>query len=298
MSFRRSRYFLGEAFRGLVRNRLMSVASILTVASCMLIVSVFYTLTSNIDFFLHRLEGTIGITVFIHDHVSAEMIGQIHENLWNIEHVTLVLYVSHDDAFDSFAASLEDPTILEGIPPETFQRSFNLEISNIRYHDSVAASLEEMVYMGIDHIRQDQNIVRMVYNASNMVRWVSMGLILILAGVSIIIITNTIRITVNARHTEINIMKYVGATDWFIRWPFLIEGILIGVLGSLIPVILVWSGYSHVIRAIQNSMPIIEFIEFRPGHEIFIILFPFVLFLGAIIGAIGSGMSIRKHLHV
>ena len=298
MSFRRSRYFFGEAFRGLIRNRLMSIASILTVASCLLVVSVFYTLAANIDFFLQQLEGNIGMAVFIDNDVSYDDMRIIHEQLLAIEHVTSVGYVSHEDAFLEVIARHEDPSILEGIPPETFPRSFNIEISDLRYHDVVTSEIEGLVHLGIERIRQDQNIAHMVIAVSNMIRWVSAGLILILASISIIIITNTIRITVNARQTEINIMKYVGATDWFIRWPFLIEGILIGIIGSIIPVILVWTGYAQVIRMAYEGLPLIEFIEFRPGREIFVFLFPFVICLGAVIGTIGSGTSIRRHLHV
>jgi len=298
MSFRRSRYFLGEAFRGLIRNRLMSIASILTVASCLLIVSVFYSLAANIDFLLHQLEGAIGIAAFVDDEVDAAGLRELHERILEIDHIVSVLYISHQEAFDSFISSLEDPRILEGVPPENFPRSFTVEIRDIRYHDYVASQLTRLFDMGIYHITQNQNVALMIINISNMVRWVSMSLILILTLVSIIIITNTIRITVNARHAEINIMKYVGATDWFIRWPFLIEGILIGIIGSLIPVAVVWAGYSRVVRMVQEGMPLIEFIEFRAESEIFFYLFPFVIFLGALIGAIGSGTSIRRHLHV
>lgn len=298
MSFRRLRYFIGEAFRGLVRNRLMSVASVLTVASCILIVSVFYCLAVNIDFFLQQVEGNIGITVFVYDEVDAVGLQVLHEELLALDHIVSVRYISHQQAFDSVAAQFDDPSILEGIPPENFHRSFNIEIRDLRYHDLVTIQLEELAPLGIERVRHDQNIARMVMAVSNMVRWVSMGLIFILGVVSIIIITNTIRITVNARQAEINIMKYVGATDWFIRWPFLMEGILIGIIGSLLPVVAVWTGYPQVVRIVQEGMPLIEFIEFRPGHEIFIFLFPFVVFLGALIGAIGSGTSIRKHLHV
>lgn len=298
MIFRRLRYFLGEAFRGLVRNRLMSVASILTVSSCLFIVSVFYALAANIDFFLAELEGTIGMAVFVYNDVDAGGLQAIHEELLAIEHITNVRYISHPAAFETVLEQLDDPAILEGIPPETFPRSFNIEISDLRYHDEVAARIEALIHLGIERIRMDQNIAHMIIGISNMIRWISIALIAVLAVVSIVIITNTIRITVNARHEEINIMKYVGATDWFIRWPFLIEGILIGIIGSLLPVAILWTGYDHVIRALQDGMPLIAFIEFRPGLEIFIILFPFVMCMGAMIGAIGSVISIRKHLHV
>ena len=298
MTFGRSQYFISEAFRSLVRNRLMTVASILTVASCLFVVSIFYTLASNIDLFLHGLERDIGITVFIADDVDAESISELDERIRNIDHVLSVIYISRQQALEEMKVLLGDPEILLGISSDIFPRAFNIELEDLRYHDAIVADLEALASLGIDQIQQNHNIVRSIITISNMVTWVSWILILILAGVSIIIITNTIRITVNSRQTEINIMKYVGATDWFIRWPFLIEGILIGVIGAVIPIAIIWLGYGPIIAAVQEGLPLIEFIEFRAGHEMFVILFPFVLSIGALIGAIGSGTSIRKHLHV
>ena len=298
MSFGRPKYFFGEAFRSLFRNRLMTVASILTVASCLLVVSVFYSLATNIELFLQTLERNIGITVFIYDDVDSDGVNRLNTQIRNIDHVFSVRYVTREEALDTMISLFEDQIILEGITADIFPRAFNIELENLRYHDEIVASLEAIAHMGIEHISQDHNIARALVTISNMVNWVSWVLILILASVSIIIITNTIRITVNARQAEINIMKYVGATDWFIRWPFLIEGILIGVIGAIIPIIIIWSGYGQVIRMVQEGLPLIEFIEFRAGHEIFFVLFPMLIALGALIGAIGSVTSIRKHLHV
>lgn len=298
MSFRRSRYFLGEAFRGLIRNRLMSIASILTVASCLLVVSVFYVLFSNINLFLHGVEGTLGIVVFVYNEVEAADLHELHQGILAIEHVAGADFVNHEAAFEVVLGWYDDPGIFAGIPPDTFPRHFNVDIRDLRYHDIVLAHLEGLVPLGIEHIGQRQGIVHMIIAVSNMVQWVSSILILILATISIIIITNTIRITVNARQVEINIMKFVGATDWFIRWPFLMEGILIGIIGSLVPVAMVWAGYDQVIRMLEGSMPVIEFVEFMAGSEIFVLLFPFVICLGGIIGAVGSVISIRRHLHV
>jgi len=299
MSFRRLRYFLGEAFFGLVRNRLMAIASILTVASCMLIVSVFYILAVTVDSILQDVEDTVSsISVFIYNEVSAEDLNTLHEELLAIDYVTSVRFLSHPEAFEAATADFDDPAILAGIPPDTFPRSFEIEILDLRYHDAVAARLNSLVHLGIESILQEQNFVRMIIMVSNMIRWISIVLILILSIISFVIIGNTIRITVNARHTEINIMKYVGATDWFIRWPFIIEGVLIGVFGSLLPILLVWAGYPQLVRMVQDGLPLIEFIQFRTGNEIFVFLFPFVVLLGALIGIIGSGTSVRKHLHV
>jgi len=298
LTFRRSRYFFGEAFAGIIRNRLMSVASILTVASCLMIVSVFYSLVTNIDYFLQQLEEDIGIAVFIDNDVSAHGLEELYEAILQIDNVMSVRFVSHEEAFAIVSEQHEDQTILEGLPPDTFNRSFNIEIGDLRYHDDVVVALEELWDLGIYNIRQNQTIANMVIAISDMIRWSSTILIGILAVVSIIIITNTIRITVNARQNDINIMKYIGATDWFIRWPFVIEGILIGVIGALFPVGIMLFGYVRVVNWVQTNTAVIEFVRFRAANEVFIMLFPIIIGLGALIGTIGSGTSIRRHLHV
>lgn len=114
-----------------------------------------------------------------------------------------------------------------------------------------------------------------------------------------VIIVNTIKISVFTRKTEINIMKYVGATDWFIRWPFIIEGVLIGLLGALIPMLIAWPAYAKSISMIYDFFPIIKnMVTFRESSEIFSILLPFALIFGILLGVIGSVTSIRKHLKV
>jgi len=121
--------------------------------------------------------------------------------------------------------------------------------------------------------------------------------VLILGIISIIIITNTIRITVNARQSEINIMKYVGATDWFIRWPFVIEGMLIGLIGGAIPAVIAWFGYGTIVTRLAAA-PYLNFIVFLSEDEIFMYVLPFALILGTVIGLLGSSWSVKKHLKV
>ena len=132
---------------------------------------------------------------------------------------------------------------------------------------------------------------------STVVQVISFILIVILGVVAIVIITNTINITVNARRTEINIMKYVGATDWFIRWPFIIEGVLIGFIGGSIPAVITWAGHDWIVGAIGGIQDL-SFIDFLPRYQIFALLIPFALGLGTVIGLVGSGVSVRRHLKV
>lgn len=299
MKFRTLRYYLREGVRSLIKNRLMSVASILTVASCIFIVSVFYCLAANIDYFLSQLESSIEITVFIDEALSEDEVIELSNKILAIPHVKTARYASKTDALNEFRLSLKDTRMLEGLDKNNpFRRSFNIEIDDLNYQEDVILALQSMEPEGVSNIRHLRDVANIALTVSSVVRAVCMVLIVILATISIVIITNTIRITVNARKTEINIMKYVGATDWFIRWPFVVEGVLIGLIGGLLPAVICWLGYNRVVAMIREGLPIINFIEFRPGYDIFAYLFPFAMFLGVLIGMIGSMFSIRRHLKV
>jgi len=274
----------------------MTVASVLTVSSCMLIVSLFYVMVTNIDFFMAQMEGTLGIVVFVDDELPYDQLADLRLDIVGVEGVSVARYVTRSEAFEAMLEQFESPDILAGISPDILPRTFEIELHALHFHDGVVAQLEAME--GVRRVRHGQDVANILLAFSGGVRWVSFVLIFILAAVSIIIITNTIRITVNARRDEINIMKYVGATDWFVRWPFLIEGMLIGVIGSLLPPLAVWFVYPQLVNFVAN-MPLMEgVIVFRPILDILVYLFPLVIFLGALIGLIGSVSSIRRHLHV
>jgi len=299
MKFRSFIYFLREAARSMVRNRLMSVASVLTVASCIFIVSVFYIVAANLDFFLNQIESSIHVVVYIHEDISADGVAELYETVLALPNVTSVKYKSAADGYEEYLSLLENKQMAAGLDESSaFRRSFDIEIDDLRNQDGVVLALEELQSAGIDNIRNSPELARITKTISDGIRAVCIVLIFILGVISIVIIINTIRITVNARKNEINIMKYVGATNWFIRWPFIIEGILIGLFGGTLPALVCRLTYGRVVDMIQAGLPVIDFIEFRQGHEMFIYLIPFDLLLGVVIGMTGSVFSVRKHLKV
>ncbi len=154
-------------------------------------------------------------------------------------------------------------------------------------------------YIGIEKIRHSQKESDILLAINNTVRIASIIIIFILAIISVAIIVNTIKLTVYVRKTEINIMKYVGATDWFIRWPFVIEGIIIGIIGSIIPIIICTFGYGQVVDLMYEKMPFIKnYVEFKDTLSMFLAIAPVTIILGASLGVIGSVNSIKKHLNV
>ena len=299
MKLRTIRYYFREAFRSIVVNRLMSVASVFTVASCIFIVSVFFILGSHVSFFVQQLGDSLGLVVFIEEELSSWEMHVLEGRIRDVPHVTGIQYISPEEALANMRERMGgDPPFLRGLDDDNpLRSSFELELTDITYQDQVVNHLYQLTGYGVGGILRDADLGRILGTLSDVVQIISVVLILILGVVAIVIITNTINITVNARRTEINIMKYVGATDWFIRWPFIIEGVLIGLIGGAIPAFIAWLGHDSIVNALAGIQDL-AFISFLPRSTIFAQLFPFALLLGTVIGLVGSGVSVRRHLKV
>jgi len=181
-----------------------------------------------------------------------------------------------------------------------FTNSFNISIDDIKNQQPVLQKLNEIKQRGdLENIKDAHSETEVLIKINTIIKVIGIIVIAILVIISVVIIVNTIKISVFTRKTEINIMKYVGTTDWFIRWPFIIEGVLIGLLGALIPMLIAWPAYAKSISMIYDFFPIIKnMVTFRESSEIFSILLPFALIFGILLGVIGSVTSIRKHLKV
>lgn len=299
MKFRTMNYALGEAIRSLVKNRLMSVAAVITVSACIFMLSVSYCLAANLDYLLTTIEDTLKITVIIEDDADAQAVEKLLETIKNMNHVTRVTYISAQEALEAAKENWEDSKgILEGLDQDNpMPRYLQLDIESIKFIDAVALQLNEMRNPAIQDVYHGKEVAGALMAVNNVVRIISLIIIFGLAAISVVIITNTIRIAVNSRRSEITIMKYVGATDWFIRWPFVIEGLLIGIIGAVIPVVICWFGYGRVVVAVAGSIPFLN-IDYLSTFAVFSVLIPFSALLGLAIGAIGSMTSVRKHLNV
>jgi len=298
MKIRTVSYYIREAFRSIIMNRLMSVASIFTVASCIFIVSVFFILASHVSFFVHQMGNSLELVVFIEDNVTDLERNRLEVRIREIPHVTNIRFVSSEEALRNLREWMGNPPFLDGIDERNpLRASFEMELSDVAYQEQVVQALSRLAEYGASDVRRSADLARMLATLADVVQMISVTLILILGIVAIVIITNTISITVNARRTEIGIMKYVGATDWFIRWPFIIEGVIIGLIGGLIPTMIAWIGHDRAVGMLAG-IPDLQFIVFLPRGQIFVTLFPFAILLGTIIGLVGSGVSVRRHLKV
>ncbi|MCL2839508.1 MAG: permease-like cell division protein FtsX [Defluviitaleaceae bacterium] len=298
MKPRTIKYYIREAFRSLIVNRLMSAASIFAVASSIFIVAVFYILGANVEYNIRGLEGSVGLVVFVDDSIGSLGLDTLEERINALPNVDTVRRISREEALEDFREWIADDALLYGLDMDNpLPNSFVIEVTDLALQSDVARALENLRPYGVERIRQDEDVAGMLTTLSTIVQLTSILLIFILGLISIIIITNTIRITVNARKTEINIMKYVGATDWFIRWPFVIEGMMIGLIGGAIPVGLTWFGYSRLVQ-LFNDIPQLPFLTLLPEGDIFMYVLPLALGLGTMIGIIGSSWSVKKHLKV
>lgn len=299
MRIRSIKYYIREGFSNLIKNRLMSVASIMVVAVCIFMVTVSYSISRNIDYILEQIENSIGISAFAQDNLETSKLPEIMKSIEAIDHVVNVKYISPAEGLEKMKEDFgEDGNILDGyIDDNPLSASFEITVDQAEYQKEVVQKLEGL--SGIRKVRHALSITDILINASKVIHIISIVLIAVLCIISLVIIVNTIKLAVYIRRTEINIMKYVGATDWFIRWPFVIEGTLIGIIGSIIPISICILSYGSIIDKIYVKFPIIkQLVEFKPFGEIFPVIVPIAIVVGIIIGTFGSLFSVHKHLQV
>ncbi len=441
MKLRTWKYFIDQGFRGIFKNRLMSLASIVIVSACIFVVILSLCIIANVNNVLDQIENNIGVTVYLGDLPTDEEVQELEERIKQMPHVAVVEYTSADEALES-AKTMWDSELLDGLEDDNpFPRSLDIKLTAIRYQKEFIKQIEQLQwdyeqeliakgaleraqtertteattqaatqpasqavtqaatqpasqaatqaatqpatqaqktamifdpfaeevhaetqtqpvsqavtqtttsapvvnkdaqapagvdqaanakptpsikseavtevntvdtaskpgdadyeFKGIESIRHAQQVTETLITIDAIFKVVAVVLIAILCIVAIGIITNTIKLTVYVRKNEINIMKYVGATDWFIRWPFIIEGLIIGLIGAAIPSVLCFFGYYKLYGFFTSQYSALRsIIELRTAEDLFIVIIPVSLLVGMLIGAVGSISSIRKHLNV
>lgn len=295
MTFRTKEYFVKEAFASIKRNSLMSIASISTVAVSLLILGIFTLVIVNMNNIANVLESQVQITAYIKDGVEQKEMDALGEELKAMEGVTQVTFVSKEEALSRFSQRLgESKELLDGIGEENpLPNSYEVQVSTPEQVNSVVQKVN--TFSIVEESTFGKEVIEHLFSLTKVIRIGGVILIVFLAIAALFIIANTIRITVFSRRKEVNIMKYVGATDWFIRWPFLLEGILLGFLGSLIAMLLLVWVYGMVVDKIHMSLP---FFPLVPRYPLLVYNSLFLLFIGTGIGALGSSISLRKFLKV
>lgn len=295
MKIRTIEYFVKEAVSSLRHNGLMSIASVSTVALSLLILGMFLVMVLNLNHIASTLETQVQITVYMEDGLSDKEMREVGTRITKIGGVTQVMFVDKDQAMTKFKERLGEQQGLLTALGETnpLPNAFEVKVDKPEHVKTVAQAVGQL--KGVENAKYGQEVIEQLFSLTKMVRIFGLVLIIFLALAALFIISNTIRITVFARRKEIGIMKYVGATDWFIRWPFMIEGMILGFSGALCAVLILSQTYSALTEKVYESLAFLPLIPKSPFlTNISIIL----LVVGTAIGALGSTISLRRFMRV
>ena len=295
MKVRTIEYYIREVFISLRRNNWMSVASIGTVAVSLFIFGMFLMMVMNMNKLAENMESQVQINVYLLDKVDREQARDIEKDLKEIEGVESVGFVTKDEAMERFKDRLGDQKTLLDALDETnpLPDSFEVTVTNPDLVKTAAEKMEKLD--GVECAKYGQDVVEHLFEITRLLRIFGFTLMLVLAFATLFIISNTIRLTVFARRKEIAIMKYVGATDWFIRWPFVMEGMVLGLFGSIIAAMVLRTAYTAMAEKVYDTLAFFPLIPEQPFLTYITIV---VVISGMVVGAIGSAVSIKKFLKV
>ena len=291
-------FTLKEAFKNLWRNRLMSIASISSVSATLLILGIIFALILNINAMAQSAKDQFdSIQVYLNDDLSSDDVIALQDRIKNVEGVSDVVYESKSDALKRMKESWQDNAyLLEGLESNPLPSSLIVYLSDIYYSSSVLNEVQNL--KGIEEIKSYQDIVEQLLSITEGIRKTGIIVIFVLIAISTFIIHNTIKLTVNSRRREINIMKYVGATNWFIRWPFLAEGTILGLIGAGLSALAMKFAYDYVFEMMHSDFYVLVSAYVIPPTDLMKDVLFLFLIIGAGIGALGSIWSMRKYLNV
>ena len=293
-------YLIGEGFSNVFKNKKSTGASLMIMCATMIIFGIFLMLGENINHFVKEIESAQGIQVFIKNEATQDQVEELGEKIRNLDGVSTTQFVSKEDALNQMKEKFGDKQdLLEGYEGENniFTASYVVTLTDLNQSKSIQDQI--LTFENVKKITSKDETVTTLIDLANGIKIVTGVILALLIIISIFIISNTIKLTVHARRKEISIMKYVGATNNFIRWPFIVEGMIIGLIASAISIVIVGIAYSFVAKQLVNSqfMQVINMSLISFGDMFNSIILVYML-LGIGIGALGSVISMRKYLKV
>ncbi len=291
-------YVLAQGFVNLFRNGLFTLASIATIGACLFLFGLFFSVLMNFEHIIKAAEENVSVTVFFDEGLEISQMEEIGKKIQARVEVAEVKFVSGDDAWEYYKEKYIGEYV-DGFPDNPLKDESNFEIylKDVTMQDSLVTYLENLD--GVRLVNKSEITASMLSGVNMMIAYVSGAIILILFAVSIFLISNTVTIGINVRSEEIAIMKYVGATDFFVRSPFVIECMLIGLIGAAIPLAIIYYLYDLVLNYLNTTFTVLStFLAFLPRADIFHYLLPVSIILGIGIGFIGSAITVRRHLNV
>lgn len=295
MKLQTSEYFIQEVFRSLRRNNWMSFASIGTVAVSLFVLGVFLLLVLNMNRMASALESQVQISVYLEDGLTADDRKDIASDIEALQGIESIRYISKDEAKERLEERLGDQKyLLDALGDKNpLPDSFEVVVMSPDLVETAAKAIDRMD--GVEEAKYGQDVIEHLFAITRLIRIFGLVLMVLLAGATLFIISNTIRLTVFARRKEIAIMKYVGATDWFIRWPFLLEGMVLGFVGGVIAAVALRSFYAAMAAKITDTL---TFFPLMPQYPSMNYITVALLLTGMAIGALGSALSLKRFLKV
>ena len=295
-------YSMKQGVKNIGRNKMFSMASIATMAACIFLFGLFYSIVVNFSHIVEKVEEGVAITVLFDEGLTQAAKDKIGDQLENADGVLSVNYVSAEEAWESFKDDYfgDSKDLADGFKtdnPLGNSDNFEVYMSDVSKQKSVVEFAQGLE--GVRKVNKSDIVAKTLTSVNKLVGYVSVTIIAILLGVSIFLISNTVTMGITVRREEIAIMKYIGAKDGFVRAPFVIEGLLIGIVGALIPLVLLYFMYDKAISYIMSKFSLLNNImEFLPVLDVYRTLLPVGIALGVGIGFVGSFFTIRKHLKV
>ena len=295
-------YNIGQGLKNVWRNKMFSLASIATMTACIFLFGIFYSLGTNFQSMVKTAEEGVGVTVFFDEGISQSRIEEIGTEISKRPEVASYNFVSADDAWAEYQEEYfgNNPELAAGFAednPLANSANYEIYLSDVAMQSTLVSFLE-----GLDGVRQvnkSEVAAKTLTDINQAITIVSMAIVAILLGVSVFLISNTVMVGISVRREEIAIMKLIGAKDAFVRQPFVVEGVFIGLIGSAIPLILLYFIYGKVISYASNEFNFLSnMVTFIPVETIFRTLVPISLVLGIGIGWFGSRVTLHKHLRV
>lgn len=291
-------YLIKEGFKSTFKQKKMTSASIIIMCATMFIFGLFFVIGENVNSVITQIESQQGIQIFIKDDATDADIETLGNQIRAINGVNRVTFVSKEDALNSMKTTLGDESLFEGWDEENpFPASYFVTLTDLSLNDEVQSQINKLD--NVDQIESENTTINRLQSLANGIQITTVIILVLLIIISIFIISYTIKLTVHARRREISIMKYVGATNSFIRGPFIVEGIIIGVISAIITLVILGLAYNAVMGKIGDSILIQEMgFGLLSFSEMFYLVLTVYLVLGVGIGVLGSTISMRKYLKV
>ncbi len=295
-------YTLRQGAKNIWKNKMFSLASIATMSACIFLFGVFYSVVVNFQNVVREVESGVAITVFFVDGASQGQMDEIGVQIGKRVEVSKKVFVSAQEAWDEFQKIYFEGAeeMAEGFTndnPLANSAHYEVYMNDISMQESLVTYLESLE--GVKEVKSSDIAANTLTDFNRLIGYVSAGIILILLCVAVFLISNTVTIGIAVRREEIAIMKLIGATDYFVRAPFIVEGILIGIIGSALPLTVLYFMYRRIIFYVAEKFRwLSSMLEFLPVEKVFATLIPVGLVLGVGIGFLGSRLTIRKHLKV